>query len=73
MVQRYFDDLGEHAASDAISRKILEKCGVLPEAFLGLIASDRIRSSLPSPTSSADPRTGEAALALRQPPTRLAA
>lgn len=64
MVQRYFDDLGEHAASDAISRKILERCGVLPEAFLGLIASDRITSSSPSPTSSADPRTGEAALAL---------
>jgi integrase len=73
MVQRYFDDLGEHAASDAISRKILERCGVLPEAFLGLIASDRITSASPSPTSSADPRTGEAALALRQPPTRLAA
>lgn len=64
MVQRYFDDLGEHAATDAISRKILERCGVLPESFLGLIASDRITSASQSPTSSADPRTGEAALAL---------
>jgi integrase len=44
MVQRYFDDLGEHAASDAISRKILERCGSLPETFLAMIASDRISS-----------------------------
>jgi integrase len=73
MVQHYFGDLGDQSASDAISRKILERCGTLPETFLGLIASDRITSPLPSPTSSADPRTGEAALALRQPPTRLAA
>jgi integrase len=64
MVQHYFDDLGEHSASDAISRKILERCGVLPESFLGLIASDRITSASQSPTLSADPRTGEAALAL---------
>lgn len=64
MVQHYFDDLGEHSASDAISRKILEQCGVLPQTFLAEIASDRISSDSHSPTSSADPRTGEAALAL---------
>lgn len=64
MVQHYFGDLGEHSASDAISRKILERCGILPEAFLGEIASRRISSETHSPTSSAHPRTGEAALAL---------
>lgn len=64
MVQHYFDDLGEHSASDAISRKILEQCGVLPQSFLAEIASDRISSDSHSPISSADPRTDEAALAL---------
>jgi integrase len=64
MVQRYFDDLGEHAASDAISRKILDRCGVLPETVLAMIASDRISSRPHSPISSANPKTDEAALAL---------
>lgn len=64
MVQRYFDDLGEHAASDAISRKILDRCGVLPETVLAMIASDRISSPTLRPISSANPRTDEAALAL---------
>jgi hypothetical protein len=64
MVQHYFDDLGEHSASDAISGKILERCGTPPETLLAKIACDRISSRTLSPISSANPKTDEAALAL---------
>ncbi len=61
MVQHYFDDLGEHSASDAISRKILELCGVPPKTFLANVALRRISSTAPRPASGMNGPRGEAA------------
>ena len=60
MVQHYFGDLGEQSASDAISGKIVECCGLLPKTFLAIVASDRISLPLRHVSGMNGPR-GEAA------------